>query len=98
MEQDAREVLAALEDSGASVASFAKREGLSAARVYYWRTRLSGPSVPGFVEMVPDECVSEPRHGVFEVVVRSGRLVRVPADFDALALRRLVAVLEGEQC
>ena len=36
--------------------------------------------------------------GLFEVVVRSGRLVRVPPDFDATALRRLVAALEDEPC
>ena len=46
-----------------------------------------------FVEVTP------PRRdqGHFEVVVGGGRVIRVPADFDAAALSRLVTVLE-ERC
>jgi hypothetical protein len=33
-----------------------------------------------------------------EVVVGQGRVIRVPADFDAATLRRLLAVLEEPSC
>ena len=36
--------------------------------------------------------------GVLEVVVASGRVVPVPADFEARALQRLLAVLEADAC
>ena len=36
--------------------------------------------------------------GGFEVFLRSGQRVRVPADFDSAGLRRLLAVLEGQPC
>jgi hypothetical protein len=44
---------------------------------------------------------SIPAAGVFqffEVVLRSARVLRVPVDFHAEDLRRLVVVLEGEGC
>lgn len=97
-EQLARDALAALEDSGESLAAFASREGLSAGRLYRWRARLGEQSAPAFVEIRPRECAGEHRSGVFEVVVRSGRMVRVPSDFDALSLQRLLAVIEADLC
>jgi transposase-like protein len=43
-EADARVVLAALERSADSVLGFARTHGLSAKRIYSWRTRLSDRS------------------------------------------------------
>jgi transposase-like protein len=93
-EREAREALAALEQSGKSLAAFAKLEGLSSERLYSWRTRLSKLS---FVEVRPTRVIDE-SVGVLEVVVATGRVVRVPPDFDSEALRRLLAVLEGDAC
>jgi transposase-like protein len=86
-------VLAELERSGASLAAFARREGLSAERLYRWRARLTKTRAT-FVEIRPDVVVSA-TGGVLEVVLAGGRAVRVPSDFDEVALRRLIAVLEG---
>ena len=95
-ERQAREALGALDASGESVAAFAARAGVSAWRLYHWRARLSEQPA-AFVEVQPD---AEPRGGgcVFEVVLRGGRVVRVPSEFDGGVLRRLVAVLEGDAC
>ena len=93
-EREARAALGALAESGESLASFAEREGLSAAKLYRWRARLSEPA---FVELRPEPRRTE-ESGVLEVVVGGGRVVRVPADFDADVLRRLLAVLEGGAC
>ncbi len=97
-EQIAREVVAALEDSGESLAAFAKREGISAKRLYRWRARLSTQGALAFVELSPCKVAPVVGTGVFEIVIGSVRSVRVPPDFDASALRRLLDVLEAERC
>jgi hypothetical protein len=38
-----------------------------------------------------------PAGTAFEVVLRDGRIVRVPAGFDPATLRQLLAILEGER-
>jgi hypothetical protein len=88
--------LDALDRSGRSLGEFAEREGVSRQRLERWRRQLAGADVEQpttFVEVTP------PRRdqGHFEVVVGGGRVIRVPADFDAAALSRLVTVLE-ERC
>ena len=92
-EQEAREVLNALEESGESVASFARSEGLSTKRLYNWRTKLRKQA---FVEVRPAS--ARVQRIVMIEVVAGGRLVRVPPDFDATTLLRLLAVLEGDAC
>lgn len=90
---DARAALSALNASKLSVAAFATREGLDPQRLYCWRRRLSAENVaaepaPEFVELRPRE-----RERV-EVVLCSGRVLRMAEDISAAALERLVAVLE----
>jgi transposase-like protein len=93
---DARAAIAAQERSGLSLAHFAAREGLEVHRLYRWSRRLgvsdNGPAA--FVEVSPAFATAAPRESRFEVVLRSGQVVRVPAAFDGAALRRLVAALE----
>lgn len=93
-EHEARELLGAVEESGESLAAFARREGFSAERLYRWRRKLTGQA---FVE-VERESAGIDGCGVLEVVVATGRVVRVPRDFDAVALQRLLAVLEADPC
>jgi len=94
-EDDAAAALAALKQSGLSVAIFAAREGLDAQRIYVWRRRLEPRT--GFVELAPSTALDlrDASRG-FEVALRCGHLVRLAERFDADALRRLVAVLEGQ--
>ena len=97
----ARAALAALERSGLSPAGFAAREGLQVHRLYRWSRQLkeAGAEAPAFVEVVAAVAPERPREGRFEVVLRSGQVVRVPETFDAGALRKLVVALEeGTQC
>jgi hypothetical protein len=90
-------MLEALERSGLSVAAFAAQEGIEAQRVYRWRQRfLSGRSrsSPVFIEVTPP--VAKGGSGErYEVVLTTGVVVRVPVEFEAGVLRRLVAALEG---
>lgn len=93
-EREAREALSALEESGESLAAFARREGLSSERLYRWRAKLTKQA---FVEIQRGPVVTEDG-GVLEVVVATGRVVRVPSNFNASALQRLLAVLEADVC
>lgn len=94
-----RSLIAAQERSGLGVAEFAARRGLSAATLYWWRSRIrrSERSEP---QLVPIEIIArEPDRacapsGHFEVELRGGRRVRVPPRFDASELTRLIAALE----
>lgn len=90
---DARTVLGAVDRSGLSIAAFAAREGLDVQRLYTWRRRLrvEQGAAPAFVEV---RATSGSREA-FEVVLASGRVLRVPASFDASVLRQLLEVLES---
>jgi hypothetical protein len=87
-EQQARAVLDRQERSGLSVQSFAAREGLSAARLYTWRSRLAQPKV-SFVEVAapsaPPTCI--------EVSLPNGVRVSVPQGSDVEFVVRLVSAL-----
>ena len=90
---DARTVVTAQAASGLSVAAFAAREGIDPQRLYFWRQRVEVGSLkaqPTFIEV---------RHGErerVEIVLRSGRVVRVAESIDADAPRRLIAALEQD--
>ena len=85
--------------SGLSVEAFAAREGLDRQRIYYWRRRLAGQptrgtprpaAIPAFVEIRHRESI------VVEIVLRSGRVLRVAESIERSALRRLLDVLEEQ--
>jgi len=90
---DARVALSAQRSSGLSVAAFAAREGLDAQRLYFWRRRVetevaAAETSPAFIELRPRG--SE----LVEIVLRSGRVLRVAETVDPAALVRLVAALD----
>ena len=105
---DARDALAAWEASGRSLSEFARRTGLEVKRLYRWRERLAADrsrrirrpeEMPEFVELRPRPQVVEqlPRDGQpVEVVLRSGRILRVAETIDPLVLLRLVRALEDD--
>jgi transposase-like protein len=98
---DAEEVMAAWRRSGESVAAFARQQGVSAVRLLRWRARLKAEAPPTFqpVRVVADRGPNRP--GASEPLmleVRGGRRIRVPEDFDAQHLERLVRTVEGWEC
>jgi transposase-like protein len=100
-EQDARTALAALDRSGKSVAVFAAEQGLDPQRLYAWRRRLGEAERTTFQELVVRPAAPIPipdGNGSFEIVLRSGVVVRVPASFDPAALERLLVVLRTDAC
>lgn len=99
-ETEARAALAALEASGLSTAEFARRQGLEPHRLYRWQGELQkakaasraagSPSPPALVEIHPRR--AEP----VEIILGSGRVMRVSETIDVAALARLIGVLD--QC
>jgi hypothetical protein len=92
---DARAALAAASASGLSLREFARREGIHPQRLYWWRGRLAGDArmaVPTFIELKPGGLGGVPR--LVEVVLRSGRVLRVPESIDTATIQRFVAALE----
>ena len=102
--EDAKEALAAQAQSGLSLSAFASREGLDAQRLFRWRRRLEvdAPESATFEEVVGCGVASAFGEGGpafvserawFEVVLRSGLVVRVSESFNAAALLRLLDTL-----
>ena len=93
---DAHAVLDEFDRSGLSVAAFAAREGLDAQRLYLWRRRLAAADraavTPAFVE-VRHRGVERDR---VEIVLRSGRILRVAESVDVDALRRIADALDED--
>jgi hypothetical protein len=94
-EQDARQVLDALERSGQPVGVFAVEHGLDPQRIYMWRRRLGASAERStFQELVVRAgATTADASDRFEVVLASGTTIRVPASFDVDALERLLNVL-----
>lgn len=89
-------------ESGVTAAEFARREGLNAGTLSYWKWRLrregrrsaivrrGGSRAPTFVEVVATVPTVADR---VEVVVDGKLVVRVPDGFDETTLRRVLAVV-----
>lgn len=93
---DAQSILEFWPSSELSLSAFARRHGIDPRRLYWWRGRLrqtAGTPI-SFKEVKLPHATSE-GSGTFEVVLRSGLVVRVANSFDAAALRRLIAALEN---
>jgi len=77
--------------------AFAMREGLDPQRLYRWRRRLATEAAAGATEAIPVFVELRPRdvHPV-EVVLRSGRVLRVAETIDPSALLRLARALEDD--
>jgi hypothetical protein len=102
-----RDTLAAFAASGQSVASFCQERGLKQATFYSRRLRLAridqqrtsptagGPrSTPAFVPvMVEPRAIVEES---FQVDLRGGRVLRLPASMPAARLAEVLHALEGQ--
>lgn len=95
-----------LERSGQSTAAFARERGVAAWKLYEGlrrrrKRRLAEPRGDGSsgeaaAAFVPVRLTSQdPSGSLFEVELRSGRVLRVPASYEETALLRLVRTLES---
>lgn len=89
---------------GLSRREYCQRHQLALSKFDYWRRRLRSEGAPASssssraveVIRVDLEVASAMGSAPLEVVVGNGRLIRVPAGFDAGTLERLLVVLEGQ--
>ena len=107
-EQFWRQALARQRASGLSIRAFCEREGLSEASYYQWRRELARRDRPRHqaprprrafvpVRIIPDADTS-PTRGMIEIVLASGRRIRVGEGFSRPTLAEVVAVLEAKGC
>ena len=86
-------------DPAATVSAVARRYGLHASQLFAWRQRLAAPAArdaPGFVPvLVTDEGTAPAEPGGRIEIVLGPAVVRVGADVDAAALRRVLEVVRG---
>ena len=85
-----------------TVEEFCARHGLSESAFRYWQRTITERNLetvdqtPAFVQVGVTNNLPTTRS--LEVVLGCGRVVRVPAGFDAQTLRQLLAVLEVPSC
>lgn len=108
-----RELIDELEDGAEALAAFCRRKRLKPSTLQWWRWRLrtagrptGGGTAPGGREPLRVWEAAAPRatdgsrqrSECFELRWSDGLCLRVPSDFDAEALRRLLDVLEATGC
>lgn len=108
--RDGEQMLEALGASGLSAGRFARIHGLTAQRVYWWRSQLSSGArsavrreAPEFVPVRVTNSTGAVAsmasdEGTLEITVGSGTAIRVRRGFDGELLRQVVAALEGAGC
>ena len=83
--------------SGLTVRAFCDRHGLSQPSFYAWRRRLQAHPAAASTFVPVHVVADEPAPATpqsFELVLPSGRCLRVPPGFEPAALRQLLAVLQ----
>lgn len=82
-----------------TVRQFAKLRGITAATLYWWRSKLRRDRL-GHAALVPVEVIErspKPDRGApstaFELEIDGAMTLRVPASFDETELRRLIRAL-----
>lgn len=79
--------------SGLTAREFATREGLNAATLRWWSSRLSqSEPTAGFIEL---QLATPAPTSAISIVLRDGLRIEVSQSFDAELLRRVVAALES---
>src|SRR5215212_7647845 len=84
-------------DPTSTVSAVARRYGLHPSQLFVWRQRLAGPAArdaPTFVPVVVAEDGPAPAEAAGRIEIALGpAVVRVGADVDAAALRRVLEVV-----
>ena len=86
-------------DPATTVSAVARRYGLHASQLFVWRQQLAAPAAreaPAFVPVVVAEGAATPAEMAGRMEIALGpAVVRVGADVDAAALRRVLEVVRG---
>ena len=101
--EHATQLLDAADRSGLSDRGFAKRRGVDAQRLWWWRKRLgrqkaAAQSDAKFVELAVRSPAGTVATSRVEILLSNGRVVATPVDVEPGALARLLDAVEGRQC
>lgn len=99
-EADARRFLADWRKSGLSLPAHCRARGVGYERVRRWQVKLGERETERRIELRAVQVSNaQPELGAqdvrLEVLLRSGHELRIPARFDAGAVRTLMEILEG---
>jgi transposase len=98
-EEKAWIVAESLDPAAASVSAVARRYGLHPSQLFVWRQQFAAPAAreaPGFVPVVIAEEAATPAGAAGRIEIALGpAVVRVGAEVDAAALRRVLEVVRG---
>ena len=96
-EAEGRAALAELAESGESLASFARRKGVSSNRLVYWRRRVGETAVVPSFTQVRLSATRMPSDGAQIEIVIDDVAVRVREEMDVARLAALVRALVGRE-
>ena len=98
-DRDKARIVAESLDPATTTSAVARRYGLHASQLFVWRQRLAAPAVreaPAFVPVVVTEDGPAPVEVVGRMEIALGpAVIRVGADVDAAALRRVLEVVQS---
>jgi hypothetical protein len=96
-EEQARDELRQWRESGEGAEAFARRRGYSKERLRRWNARLNRTARP---VLLPVRVLAArlPEAPPLEVVLRGGRVLRVPGGFDKGQLAEFLQMLEALPC
>jgi transposase len=98
-EEDKARIVAESLDPATTSSAVARRYGLHASQLFVWRQQLVAPAVreaPAFVPVMIAEDTATPAALTGRMEIALGlAVVRVGADVDAAALRRVLEVVRG---
>jgi hypothetical protein len=91
-----REMLALRARQRLSFRELSELSGIGIPKLLYWDRKLKGRRP--FLEVAVTPTIPATTAEPFEIMLRSGDRVVVPARFDSTSLRALIAALERERC
>jgi hypothetical protein len=89
-----RALVSAWQRTELSAAEFGRKHGVNGQRLAWWRWKLAAqPAAPALALVEVTSSPAAVSASAVEIHV-AGKVLVIPADFDAAALRRVLAILE----
>lgn len=95
--EEAERLVREFEQSGMTPTAFCRAQGIALHTLAYYRQKYRKQGKPGAAHLLPVELVGPlpARDWHLRVELANGRRIAVAQGFDAILLKRLIAVLEG---
>ena len=87
-----QKILKNWKESGKTQSAYCREYGLSYHQFQYWMKRQRFMTIPGFIELRPENACHEKAHPPLQLIV-GGCQVAIERDFDPVALQQLIGIL-----